>query len=92
MGNEAMKLVCWKVILGEDRLVVITTAAGNQGQYVKTLVGAGNPYWIWPSIPAGKVIGCDFSEAPICSTNITTNNNDIAAITMLPADVLTYEE
>lgn len=92
MGNEAMRLVCWKVILGEDRLVVITTAAGNQGQYVKTLVAPGRPYWLWPSIPPGKVIACDFTDAPIVSDNIATNNANIAAITTLPADVLTYEE
>jgi hypothetical protein len=87
-----MRLVCWKVILGEDALRVFTTPAGNQGQYVKSIVPVGQPYWIWPSIPAGTVIACDFTAAPLSTASTASNNANIANINTLPEDVLTYEE
>lgn len=85
-----MKLVCERPVNGVDTLMVITTAQGNQGLYVKILVPAGKPYWIWDSVPAGDVIGCDFTGAPIVSDDVATNNANIAAITAEPEDVLTY--
>lgn len=90
MGNEPMKLVCNKTLNGVTFLAVVTTANGNQGLYVKAIAGVGNPYWIWPSIPAGTVIAADFTNAPIVDTDPAVNNTNIAAITALPADVLTY--
>jgi hypothetical protein len=90
MGNEPMKLVCNKTLNGVTFLAVVTTANGNQGLYVKAIAGVGNPYWIWPSIPAGTVIAADFTNAPIVDTDPAVNNVNIAAITALPADVLTY--
>lgn len=85
-----MKLVCEKPVNGVDTLMVITTAQGNQGLYVKILVPAGKPYWIWDSVPPGDVIGCDFTGAPIVSSDVAVNNANIAAITAEPEDVLTY--
>lgn len=71
------------------KLFNVTTPAGNQGQYVAALC-AGKPFWWFASIPSGQIIGCDFTDAPIATSNATTNNGLIAAITVLPTDVLTY--
>lgn len=90
MGIEPMKLVCNKTLNGNTFLAVVTTANGNQGLYVKAIAGVGNPYWIWPSIPAGTVIAADFTNAPIVDADPAVNNANIAAITATPADVLTY--
>lgn len=90
MGTEPMILVCNKTLNGVTFLAVITTASGNQGQWVKSIAKVGNPYWIWPSIPPGTVIAADFSGAPIVDTDPAINNTNIAAITATPADVLTY--
>ena len=87
-----MKLICNKEILGQTAVRSFTTPnTGNQGSYVKTIVGVGNPFWMWPSVPAGKIIGADFTDAPICSDDVNVNNQLIAAITVLPEDVLVYE-
>lgn len=86
-----MQGVCIKNIGGVDRLIVFTTANGNQGLNVRMIVGVGNKFWIWNSIPtAHKVIGADFTDAPIVDANDTVNNASIAAITVTPADVLTW--
>ena len=85
-----LKLICERPINGVDTLVVVTTAPGDQGLWVKVIVPAGKPYWIWDSIPAGTVIAADFTDAPIVSSDVATNNANIAAITADPADVLTY--
>lgn len=74
-----------------ETLLNVTTAAGNQGAIVKQIVPAGNPFWWFASIPAGKVIAADFTDAPIRSDNVDTNNASIAAITVTPEEVLTYE-
>lgn len=71
------------------KLFNVTTPAGNQGLYVASLC-AGKPFWWFASIPSGQVIGCDFTGAPTATSNATTNNSLISAITELPGDVLTY--
>lgn len=71
-------------------LVNATTPAGNQGQYVASMCN-GSPFWWFSSIPSGRVIGCDFTGAPIATGNSITNNGLIDAITATPNDVLTYE-
>lgn len=90
MGNTPMKMVCNITYQGVTSLRVVTTANGNQGLYVKAIAGVGNPYWIWPSIPAGTVIAADFTNAPIVDADPAVNNTNIAAITATPAEVLTY--
>ncbi len=72
------------------KLFNVTTPAGNQGQYVSALCN-GLPFWWFASIPAGKVIGCDFTDAPVATASASTNNSLISSITVLPADVLSYE-
>jgi len=91
MGTEVMKVVYEKVLAGQLRLVTATTPAGDQGAYVKALVGVGNPFWAWSTIPPGRVIGCDFNDAPICAETAAEINVQIDSITMNPADVLTYQ-
>lgn len=90
MGTE-MKVVYEKVLAGQLRLVTATTPAGNQGEYVKALVGPGNRFWAWPNIPAGRVIGCDFNDAPIWHEDAAQNNILIDSITVNPTNVLTYQ-
>lgn len=93
-----MRLLFIKNINGVDTLVNGVTGAGNQGLYVRLAVPAGQPFWMFPSIPPGKPVGADFTDAPIASTNPNAgianaeNNAAIAAITADPADVLIYEE
>lgn len=92
MGANMGRLICNTMILGEEALAVITTANNlNVGNFVKQRPGIGKPFWYWPSIPSGKVVACDFSNAPIVTADTAANNAAIAAITTLPEDVLTYE-
>lgn len=93
MGTEKMKLVCEKTVNGVQQVVMITTSTGNQGQYVAIIVGAGNPFYMWNAItlpPGEKVIGCDFTNAPIATASATDNNALIAQISVEPEDVLTF--
>jgi hypothetical protein len=86
------KIVCEVMIGGSSVVKVVTTAAGaNVGQLVKTLPGVGKPFWYWSALPAGKVIGADFTGAPIVDTDVAVNNTNIQAITADPADVLIFE-
>lgn len=85
------KLICEKVINAEVTLLNATTAAGATALLVKTTPGVGKPFWAWASIPPGKVIACDFTDAPIATNNTSSNQALIDAITADPADVLTYE-
>lgn len=84
------KLICEQNVNGEDVLRSITTASGVAPTLVKTVPGVGKPFWYWPTIPAGTVIGCDFTNAPIASNDTAENAAAIAAITAQPQDVLIY--
>lgn len=84
MGDKTVpKLVCEKTINGVTAVRVLTTVSGPQGAIIKQIVGPGNPYWIWNSIPSGTVIGADFTYAPVASADIAANN---AAAAPLLAD------
>lgn len=90
MSEQFMKLICNKTVNGVTSVRNITTPAGNQGAYVATIVGAGNPFWMWDTIPSGTIIGADFTGAPIATSDATTNNGLINGITELPENVLIY--
>lgn len=88
-----MKLICNYTVAGQTAVRNITTPSnGDQGAYVKTIVGVGNPFWMWSAIPAGKIIGADFTDAPLATADAATNNALITAITAKPEDVLIYQE
>lgn len=91
METGIVKVVYEKVLAGQLRLVTATTPAGDQGAYVKALVGPGNKFWAWPVIPAGKIIGCNFDDAPTCSDDPAENNILIGNISVDPMSVLTYQ-
>ena len=89
MGEKTVpKLVCEKTIGGVSAVRVFTTVSGQQGAVIKQIVGVGNPYWIWNSIPSGTVIGADFTNAPIASADIAANN---AAAAPLLADTASVD-
>jgi hypothetical protein len=90
MDTGKMKLFCEKVVNGETILINATTPAGNQGLFVRSIAGAGNAFWMWASVPAGQVVGCNFTDAPICTADPVVNNALIAAITATPEEKLTY--
>lgn len=86
-----MIVVCNKTVNGVTAVRKVTTpATGDQGLYVKSIVGVGNPFWAWPSVPSGQLVGADFQDAPICNTDPAVNNQLIDAITTDPMDVLIY--
>jgi hypothetical protein len=85
------KLVCEVVKNGEAVVKVVTTAANADiGSFVRTMPGIGKPFWYWPSIPSGTVVGADFTDAPVVVNDIATNNAAKDAITVDPTDVLIY--
>ena len=90
------KLICEKTLSGVTAVRVFTTVNGAQGSIIRQIVGVGNPYWIFSSIPSGKVIGADFTDAPIASSDSQVNNAAAAPLladppSVNPADVLVYE-
>ncbi|WP_316979901.1 hypothetical protein [Shumkonia mesophila] len=87
-----MKVVCEITIGGVTIIRHYTTAAGvNVGSVLRNIPGVGKPFWAWPTIPAGQVVGADFTGAPVVSSDPAANNAAIAAITALPEDVLIYD-
>ena len=87
-----MKVICEKVIGGVTRLMNITTADGiDVGSFLRVTPGVGKPFWCWPTIPGGKVVACDFTNAPVVTSDSAVNNSLIAGITVEPLDVLTYD-
>jgi hypothetical protein len=92
MEKTVPKIICEKTVNGVTAVRNITTPIGNQGAYAKAVVGVGNPFWWFPSIPAGIVVGADFTGAPICTDDAATNNTLISQISVQPEDVLLYQE
>lgn len=86
-----MKVVCEMVINGEAVVKSYTTSAGTAAGVVKTRPGVGQPFWAWPTIPVGTLVGADFTGAPIVSSNTQENQAAIDAITVAPETVLIYE-
>lgn len=87
------RLVCYAKVKGVDTFAVLTTTPNiNLPAFVRTQPGVGKPFWFWDSIPLGKVIGADFTDAPVVTSDIAANAALIASITATPEDVLYYEE
>lgn len=102
MGDKTMaKCIFERVLNGNTVLVNATTPPGTleqQATYVKSLVdgkAVDNKFWWWPTIPSGKVIGCDFTNAPQIQPSPDNTIADVqalmGAITATPESVLTYE-
>ncbi len=87
---EMSKVICEEVVNGESVIRSYTTAAGTAAAFVKVRPGAGNPFWCWPSVPSGTIIGCDFTNAPIATSSTATNQGLIDAIVATPESVLVY--
>jgi hypothetical protein len=85
------KLICGVVLNGEETLRSITTVAGAVPTLVKTTPGIGKPFWYFASIPAGKVVGADMTNAPIADGDTAVNLASMNAITALPQEVLIYD-
>jgi hypothetical protein len=88
-----MKLICEMEVRGEQRLVVLTTAStADHGELVKNRPGVGKPYWIFSTIPDGKVIACDFTDAPLVVEDASVNQYNIDQMPATPPlGLLTYE-
>lgn len=91
MERAMAKVICEEIVNGESVIRSYTTAAGTAAAFVKVKPGPGKPFWCWPSVPVGTIIGCDFSAAPIATSTTSTNQALIDGISTLPEDVLTYE-
>lgn len=85
------KVICEEVVGEETVMRSWTTTQGGAAVLVKTKPGVGKPYWCWPSVPSGTIIGADFTGAPTASSNTAQNAADIAAITATPEEKLVYE-
>lgn len=85
------KVICEEVVGGEAVIRSYTTTAGTAAAFVKVRPGPGKPFWCWPSVPAGTIIGADFTGAPVATNNTATNQGLIDAITATPEEVLVYE-
>lgn len=85
------KLVCFINIHGVDQLKVVSTVPGAAQYLIRTTPGVGQPYWYWDSIPPGVVVSADFTNAPLGTTSVLTNQQNMYAITVTPEDVLTYD-
>ena len=88
-----MKLACELTIGGTQHFSLLTTAIGlDVGNFVITTPGVGQAFWCWattPTPPTGKRwVACDFTNAPIATSDAPTNDALIAAITTDPATVL----
>ena len=84
------KVICEEVVNGEAVIRSYTTAVGTAAAFVKVRPGPGNPFWCWASVPAGTIIGCDFTNAPIATSSTAENQVLIDAISSTPQDVLVY--
>lgn len=91
MGNTMGKLVGETTVNGEDVVKVATTLQGSAPYTVRTFPGVGKPFWYWNTIPAGKVVGADFTNAPVANSDVNVNAANISAITVKPEDVLIYD-
>lgn len=89
--NVMAKLICSKLIQGEETLLNLTTVYGAVPTLVKLTPGVGKPFWYWPSIPVGRLVACDFSNAPIATADSIVNKALMDAITIDPMSVLIYE-
>ena len=85
------KVICEDVLNNEHIIRSYTTVAGGAAAFVKIKPGVGKPFWCWPSVPPGTIIGADFTNAPVATDNTATNQSLIDAITAQPEDVLVYE-
>ena len=86
------KVFCEELVNGVMTLRNYTVVNGVEAYFVKVHPGPGKPFWCWPSIQTGKIIGCDFTYAPFTTDNVAQNQASIGAITTQPAEVLIYEQ
>ena len=89
--NAMAKLICSKVVYGEETLLNLTTVYGAVPLLVKTTPGIGKPFWYWTAIPPGRLIAADFTGAPIATGDSATNKALMDAITTRPEDVIVFD-
>ncbi len=84
-----MRVFYEEVVNGQTLLRNATTTDSVAPLLVK-MKALGKPFWAWPSIPGGRVIGCDFDGAPLGTADLDQNETLIQGITTKPEDVLIY--
>lgn len=93
-------LILERTASGSTVLERLTCVPGAEGvaahQRLKNEPGGpqGKPIWVWNSIPAGTVVGADFTGAIICAATASQTQVLVNAFkanpTTAPEDVLTY--
>lgn len=87
--NEMSKLVVYGLD-GDPELPCIGSCPNNtdMGPYIVNLVGAGNPFYAFESLPVAilgaDTIGANFNSAPLASADYQTNRNTVAAQYLAP--------
>ncbi|HVL74229.1 MAG TPA: hypothetical protein VM434_20335 [Beijerinckiaceae bacterium] len=86
-----MKMVC--EVKGAAR--VVTTVSNDPavlGSQVRQVPGVGQPFWMWLTLPAGTLMGADFTGAPVVSSDAAVNAAAIQAMLDSPPsqDVLIW--
>jgi hypothetical protein len=84
------KVICEEEVGGETVIRSYTTTTNGAAAFVKVRPGVGKKFWCWPAVPAGTIIGADFTSAPTATATTLDNQTHIDAITAQPADVLVY--
>jgi len=85
------KLICSKIMMGEDTLLNLTTVYGAVPTLIKVTPGIGKPFWYWPAIAGLKLVACDFTGAPISTDDPVVNKALMDAITVKWEDVLIFD-
>jgi hypothetical protein len=86
-----MKVLTEEVVNGELTFRNYTTTIQYAPFLLVTHPGPGRAFWAFSAVPDGKIIGADFTNAPLATSNATQNLALINAITAKPEDVLIYQ-
>ena len=80
---------------GDPELPCIGSCPNNtdMGPYLVNLVGVGNPYFAFESLPSqiltADSIGANFNTGVLCSADYQTNRNNVVAQFASPAETAT---
>jgi hypothetical protein len=85
-----MKVLTEEIVNGELTFRNYTTTTQMAPFLLVNHPGPGRPFWAFNSVPPGKIIGADFTNAPLATASPDENLALINGITTNPADVIVY--